>query len=136
VVPVIRRVLERSYNATVGALRNALAGVLQSLSSRTGLLQLLYVIALVVLMGGFVNAVFFPLPDQGQIIYPGAGAQTIPEAVLDAAVILVGGAGIYVTYVSGRQTTRSRMVNLYLAIALLLIALSVIMGLEITIIKG
>ena len=132
---MIRRVLERSYNATVGALRNALGGVLGSLTNRTGILQLLYVIALVALMGGFANAVFFPLPNQGQIVYPGTGSQTIPEAVLDASVILIGGAGIYVTYVSGRQTTRSRMVNLYLGVALLLIALSVFMGLYLTFLK-
>ena len=132
---MIRRVLERSYNATVGALRNALGGAVTSLSTRTGLVQLLYVIALVALMGGFVNAVFFPLPNQGQIVYPGTGSQTIPEAVLDASVILVGGAGIYIAYVSGRQTTRSRMVNLYLGVALLLIALSVFMGLYLTYLK-
>ena len=132
---MIRRVLERSYGATIGTLRNALARLLGSITSRTGLIQLLYVVALVALMGGFVNAVFFPLPNQGQIVYPGAGSQTIPEAVLDASVILVGGAGIYVTFVSGRQTTRSRMVNLYLGIALLLIALSVFMGLYLTFIK-
>ena len=133
---MIRRVLERSYSMTIGALRNALAGVLGSVSSRTGLIQLLYVIALVALMGGFVNAIFFPLPNQGQIIYPGAGSQTIAEAVLDASVILLGGAGIYVTYISGRQTTKSRMVNLYLGIALLLLALSVFMGLYLTVLKG
>lgn len=133
---MIREVLERGYNATVGTLRGALTRALGSLSSRTGIVQLLYVIALVALMGGFVNAVFFPLPNQGQIIYPGAGSQTIPEAVLDASVILIGGAGIYVAYISGRQTTRSRMVNLYLGIALLLIALSVFMGLYLTVLKG
>jgi len=132
---VIREALERSYNATLGALRNALGRALGSLSSRTGVLQLLYIVALVALMGGFVNAVFFPLPNQGQIVYPGSGAQSIPEAVLDSSVILIGGAGIYVTYVSGRQTTRSRMVNLYLGIALLLIAISVFMGLYLTFLK-
>lgn len=116
-------------------MRNALGGAVASLSSRTGLVQLLYVIALVALMGGFVNAVFFPLPNQGQIIYPGTGSQTIPEAVLDTSVILVGGAGIYIAYVSGRQTTRSRMVNLYLGVALLLVALSVFMGLYLTYLK-
>jgi hypothetical protein len=133
---VIRRVLERSYDATLGALRNAVAKALGSISSSMGLLQVLYVVALIALMGGFVNAVFFPLPNQGQMVYPGAGSQTIPEAVLDAFVILIGGAGIYVTYVSGRQTTRSRMVNLYLGIALLLIAISVFMGLYLTVLKG
>jgi hypothetical protein len=121
---------------TIGTLRNALSGVLGGLSSRTGLVQLLYAVALVALMGGFVNAVFFPLPNQGQIVYPGAGSQTVPEAILDASVILLGGAGIYLTFVSGRQTTRSRLVNLYLGIALLLIALSVFMGLYLTVLKG
>ena len=133
---MIRRVLERSYNVTIGTLRNALAGLLGAISSRTGLVQLLYVVALVALMGGFVNAIFFPLPNQGQIIFPGSGSQTIPEAVLDASVILIGGIGIYVTFMSGRQTTRSRMVNLYLGIAVLLIALSVFMGLYLTQLKG
>jgi hypothetical protein len=133
---VIRRVLERGYDATVGVARNALAKVLGWVTSRTGFIQLLYVVALVALMGGFVNAVFFPVPNQGQIVYPGGGSQTIPEAVLDAAVILIGGAGIYATYVSGRQTTRSRLVNLYLGIALLLIAISVFMGLYLTVLKG
>lgn len=121
---------------TIGALRNALGGAVGSLTSRTGLVQILYVVALVALMGGFVNAVFFPLSNQGQIIYPGAGSQTVPEAILDASVVILGGAGIYVTYISGRQTTRARMVNLYLGIALLLIALSVFMGLYLTHLKG
>lgn len=132
---MIRRVLERSYDATVGVARNALAKLLGSITTRTGFLQLLYVVALVALMGGFVNAVFFPVPNQGQIVYPGSGSQTIPEAVLDASVILIGGAGIYATYMSGRQTTRSRLVNLYLGIALLLIALSVFMGLFLSVLK-
>ncbi len=133
---MIRRVLERSYSRTIGTLRSALAGVFSSITNRMGILQLLYVVALVALMGGFVNAVAFPLPNQGQIIYPGSGSQTIPEAVLDVSVILIGGAGIYVAYVSGRQTTRARMVNLYLGIALLLVALSVFMGLYLTVLKG
>ena len=132
---MIREALERSYNATLGAVRNALARAFGSLSNRTGVLQILYIVALVALMGGFVNAVFFPLPNQGQIVYPGSGSQSIPEAVLDSSVILIGGAGIYVTYVSGRQTTRTRMVNLYFGIALLLIAISVFMGLYLTFLK-
>jgi len=136
VIIVIRRVLERGYDATVGVARNALARLLGSIATRTGFLQLLYLIALAALMGGFVNAVFFPVPNQGQIVYPGAGSQTIPEAVLDASVILIGGAGIYATYMSGRQTTRSRMVNLYLGAALLLIVISVFMGLFLTVLKG
>ena len=132
----IRSVLERSYDMTVGAARNLLARALDSLTSRAGIIQVLYVLGLVALMGGFVNAVFFPVPNQGSIVYPGSGAQTIPEAILDASVIMIGAAGIYATYVSGRQTTRSRMVNLYLGIALLLLVISVFMGLYLTALKG
>ena len=133
---MIRKTLEQSYSRTIGAARNVLAKALGSISSRTGVLQVLYVIALVALMGGFVNAIFFPVPNQGAVIYPGSGSQTIAEAVLDSSVILIGGAGIYATFVSGRQTTKSRMVNLYLGIALLLIALAVFMGLYLTGLKG
>ncbi len=133
---MIRRVLETSYNRTVGAVKSAFEKVLDPVLNRTGLVQLLYVLALVALMGGFVNAVFFPVPNQGMIVYPGGGSQTIPEAVLDVCVIMVGGAGIYITYISGRQTTRSRMVNLYLGIALLLIAISIFMGIFLSHLKG
>lgn len=133
---MIRRILELSYNRTVGAVRSALAKALDPLLSRTSLVQILYVLGLVALMGGFVNAVFFPVPNQGLIVYPGGGSQTIPEAVIDVSVILIGGAGIYITYISGRQTTRSRLVNLYLGIALLLIALSVFMGIFLSHLKG
>jgi uncharacterized membrane protein YsdA (DUF1294 family) len=75
------------------------------------------------------------VPNQGLIVYPASGAMTIPEMVIDAVVILFGAAGIYVAYLSGRQTTKSRMVNLYLAIALLLIVVSVFMGIQLSILK-
>ena len=133
---MIRRILRLGYDRTIGALKNSMSGILSSVMRGGSLFQLLYVLAVVGLMAGFINAVFFPVPNQGYIIYPSGGAQTIPEALIDAFVILVGGAGIYLTYVSGRQTTRARTVNLYLGFALLLIAVSVLTGLEITILKA
>jgi hypothetical protein len=133
---LIRRILESGYNKTVGALLVFLSDRLTSLTRGGNLFQLLYVLLVVGLMAGFINAVFFPVPNQGYIVWPGGGAQTIPEALIDAFVIMVGGAGIYMAYVSGRQTTRPRTVNLYLGLALLLIAVSVLAGIEIAIIKG
>jgi len=132
---VIRRVLETVYNGTIGGLRNALLKIVGPATKRTGLVQIVYLLGIVGLMAGFVNAVFFPVPNQGLIVYPGSGAQTIPEALIDSIVVLIGGAGIYITYVSGRQTTRSRMVNLYLSVALLLIAISVFMGIYLSVLK-
>jgi hypothetical protein len=132
---MIREALQTGYNRTVGALRNRLVGLFSSVAGG-GFLQLLYVIIVVALMAGFVNAVFFPIPDQAIIVYPGGGAQTIAEAILDAFVIVVGGAGVYLTYMSGRQTTKSRTVNMYLALALLLILASLLIGINLAIQKG
>lgn len=133
---MIKRILESGYNKTVGVVRNAFAHYGQSFSSRTSWIQLLYTIVIVAFMAGFVSAVFFPVADQGLIVYPAAGAQTIAETILDAVVILFGAGGIYVVYLSGRQTTKPRMVNLYLAIALLLVVVSVFMGIQLSILKG
>ncbi|MDG6901817.1 MAG: hypothetical protein JRM80_07640 [Nitrososphaerota archaeon] len=133
---MIRETLEKWYGRSVVAARVRLERSLGGLASRTALVQALYVIAVVALMAGFIDAFFFPVPNQAQIVQPGPGAQTIPEAVIDAFVIGVGAAGIYAAYVSGRQTTRPRMVSLYLAIALLLIALSIFTGTYLSILKG
>jgi uncharacterized membrane protein YoaK (UPF0700 family) len=133
---MIREALESGYNRTVGALKNALVGLFSSLTRGGGLLQLLYMVIVVALMAGFVNAAVFPIPNQSIIVYPGGGAQTIPEAILDAFVIVAGGGGVYLAYMSGRQTTRSRTVNLYLALALLLILVSLFIGISLAVQKG
>ena len=132
---MIRQLLVRWYGITFGSLRTWFLGVMGNASNRSGLLQMLYVVVIVGLMAGFINAVVFPVPNQGQIIYRGPGAQTIPEAIIDAFIILLGGAGIYITYISGRQTTRARAVNLYLGLALLLIAVSILAGIQVSLIK-
>jgi len=133
---VIKRALESGYSKTVGALRSSLSRYGQPFASRIGWLQLLYSLVVIAFMAGFVSAFFFPVANQSLIVYPASGAQTIAETVLDAVVILFGAGGIYVAYLSGRQTTKPRMVNLYLAIALLLIVVSVFMGIQMTILKG
>ncbi len=133
---MIRRMLETGYNKTFGALKKSLWNLVGSVLSGGGLYQLVYVLVIVGLMAGFINAVFFPVPNQGIIVYPGGGAQTIPEAVIDAFVIMLGGAGIYLAYVSGRQTTRARAVNMYLTLALVMIVVSLLVGIDLAIIKG
>lgn len=132
---MIRKILESGYNRTFGVLKNFIWGFVGSVSSGGGLLQVLYVLIVVGLMAGFINAVFFPTSYQG-VVYPGGGAQTIPEAVIDAFVIMLGGAGIYLTYISGRQTTRARNVNMYLGLALVMIAVSLLVGVDLAILKG
>jgi hypothetical protein len=132
---MIRELLESGYNRTLGWLRKAVWRLVGSVSSRGSVLQVVYVLFVVGLMAGFINAVFFPTSYQG-VVYPGTGAQTISEAVLDAFVILLGGAGVYMTYVSGKQTTRSRAVNMYLGMALIMIAVSLLVGFDLAALKG
>ena len=133
---MIREALEFAYRRTIGALKDAVVGLVSSITRGGGLIQALYVLFLVALMAGFVNAVVFPVATQSLIPYPSGSAMTIPEAVLDAFVIVVGAAGIYLVYLSGRQTTRTRTVNMYLGLALLLLIVSVFTGIDMAILKG
>jgi nucleoside recognition membrane protein YjiH len=135
---MLRQTLESVYKKTIGALKDTLARFASSLTRGGGLLEAVYIVVLVALMAGFVNAIVFPLPgtEQSYIPFPGSTAMTIPEAIVDAFVIVVGGAGVYLVYQSGRQTVRSRTVNLYLGLALLLLVVAVFVGIDMAILKG
>jgi nucleoside recognition membrane protein YjiH len=133
---MLRTFIGLAYKKTIGALKDALLGVVSSLTRGGGLIQAIYIAFLVALMAGFVNAVVFPVSNQSYIPYPLSSAMTIPEAIVDAFVIVIGGAGIYLVYQSGRQTARSRTVNLYLGLALLLLVVSVFTGIDMAILKG
>jgi hypothetical protein len=132
---LIKQHLESVYGKAVGLAKGALGRFGGNFSNRAAWIEMLYVVGIVAFMAGFANAVFFPVPQQSILVYPSTGAETIPEAVLDAVVILIGAAGVYITYISGRQTTRSRMVNMYLGLALLLLILSVYMGIYLSNLK-
>ncbi len=133
---MIREALGSAYKKTVGALKDRLLEFGSSITKRAGLLQLLYVLFVVALAAGFINAVVFPVPNQSYIPYPGGSAETVPEAIIDSFVIIVGGAGIYLAVLSGRQTVRTRTVSLYLGLALLLIIVSLFTGIDLAILKG
>ncbi len=133
---MIRTAIETAYKKTIGAAKDALLDLISSLTRGGGLIEALYVVLLVALMAGFVNAVVFPVTNQSYIPYPLSSAMTIPEAIVDAFVIVVGGAGIYLVYQSGRQTVRSRTVNLYLGLALMMLVVAVFTGIDMAILKG
>lgn len=131
---MIRELVESAYKRTIGALWQSVSPVV----ARWGVAQLLYAAAVIGLMAGFVNAVALPIGGSQAYaaVYQGPGDQTYPETFIDAMVILLGGSGIYLTYISGRQTTKSRMVTMYLGFALLLISLAVITGIYLVNMKG
>ncbi|MDG6983285.1 MAG: hypothetical protein JRN28_01855 [Nitrososphaerota archaeon] len=121
---------------TIGVLGNAVTSAGSSVTKREGWIEAFYVIAMVAFMAGFVGAVVFPVPNQSYIPYPNGTAETIPEAVVDFFVIAVGGAGVYLAYLTGRQSTKPRNVNMYLGLALLLLVVSVFVGIDMAILKG
>ncbi|HZW84629.1 MAG TPA: hypothetical protein VFE91_01840 [Nitrososphaerales archaeon] len=133
---MIRQALESAYRRTIGAVRDGAAGFLGSLTRRGSLVQVLYMLVLVALMAGFVTAIVYPVPNQTYIPYPNGQAETIPEAIVNAFIIFAGGAGIYLVYLSGRQTVRARTVNLYLGLALLLLVVAIFAGIDLAILKG
>jgi predicted ABC-type sugar transport system permease subunit len=133
---MIREKIESAYKKTIGVPKETLVGYTSSLTRGGGLIKAPYLILLVALMAGFINAFVFPVSNQSYIVYPAAGAMTIPEAIIDAFIIMVGGAGVYLVYQSGRQTVRARTVNLYLGLALLLLVVAVFVGIDMAILKG
>ncbi len=133
---MIRQAIQLAYRKSIGALKDWLVGAVSSATRVGGLAQLLYVLLLVGLMAGFVSAITYPVPNETLIPYPSGANETVPEAVVDAIVIIMGGAGIYLTYMSGRQTVRSRAVNFYLALALLLLIVSLFVGFNLAVLKG
>lgn len=133
---MIRRVLQLSYDRTIGAFLSWIWESLTSIARRGDILQLLYVVAIIGLMAGLISAAVNPVSDQGAIIYPNDSGQTYAEVVINSFVVLLGGAGIYLTYMSGRQTTRARAVNMYLGLAILLLVVSLLTGVDVANIKG
>lgn len=133
---MIRRVLQNGYDRTLGSVFHAVSRPGGVFSDKGRLVEAIYMAALVAVMAGFVSAIFFPVADEALAIYPASGSQTIFEGFIDAFVVLLGAGGIYFTYLSGRQTTKPRLVNLYLALAILFIFMSIYLSISISNMKG
>ena len=133
-ISTIRQALELGYSKTAGALHGLIPkGVF---THRMDWLRLLYVAGLVAISAGSMSAAFTPPSILGQLTYPGPGVQTIPETLIYAATTLLGASGIYLAYLSGRYTSKPTSVNVYLALSILLLTVSVFMGMTMVNITG
>lgn len=90
-------------------------------------MEVVYIIGIVLMTSGIVSAIIQPV-NFGYTIFPSTTAQSGTETAVDALAVIIGSAGIYMSYLSGRQTTKPRMVNFFLVLGLLLIAISVYIG--------
>jgi uncharacterized membrane protein YoaK (UPF0700 family) len=132
---LIKQAIESALNRAGGVVRRVLRGGGPLFSNKGRWMQLLYVLAIVAFAAGLVNAAVQPV-DQRYVIFPGRGSQSISETVINSFAILLGAAGFYVSYLSGRQTTKPRLVNFYLILALLLIASAMYLGFYVYTSKG
>jgi len=90
-------------------------------SVRNNWIEIIYLATIVAMSAGIVDALAAPV-DQSYIIYPGQNGQTIAETVINCMALGMGAAGLYVSYLSGRQTVKPRLVGFFLIVGLLLIA--------------
>ena len=133
---MIKKALESSYNRVSGVVRRSFARGLGFLWQAKGRwIQVLYLLGIIAFSAGLVNAAVQPV-DQRYVIFPQKGFQSISETVINAFAILLGASGIYVAYLSGRQTTKPRMANFYLILALMLIATGMYIGIYVYNSKG
>lgn len=133
-VCTIRQALESGYSKTISTIRGIVPK--EVLTPRASWFEVLYVLGLVALSSGIVSAALTPPSAQGLLIYPGPGAQSIPETFLYACTTVLGASGIYLAYLSGRYSTKPRLVNAYLAVSVLLLIVSVLMGMTLVNIGG
>jgi hypothetical protein len=94
---------------------------------RSRWMEVIYVLGIILMTAGLVNAVLQPV-NIGYVIFPSSSDQSATETGVDALALMIGAAGVYLSYLSGRQTTQSRMVNFYLTISILMIGIAVYIG--------
>jgi hypothetical protein len=90
-------------------------------SVRNNWIEFVYIVGIIVMSAGIVSALAAPV-DQSYLIYPAANGQTIAETVLNSMALAMGFAGLYFSYLSGRQTVKPRLVGFFLVVGLILIA--------------
>jgi hypothetical protein len=76
------------------------------------------------MIAGIVNTVIQPV-NPTLVISPFRNTQSILETMINALVLLLGVAGIYLSYLSGKQIVKPRIINFYLILGLLLITISI-----------
>lgn len=91
---------------------------------KNNLIEVLYIIGIVVMSAGAVSALASPV-DQSYIIYPSSNGETVSEMVIYCMAALLGFAGLYLSYLSGRQTVRPRLVPFFLTLGLIMMAVAV-----------
>jgi hypothetical protein len=87
-------------------------------------IEALYILGIVTLSAGIVSALAAPV-NQSYVIFPGTGGETISEMVIYSMAMLLGFGGLYLSYLSGRQTVKPRLVGFFLVLGLIMIGIAI-----------
>jgi len=95
-----------------------------STTLKNNLIEVVYILGIVVMSAGIVSALASPV-NQSYTIYPSQNGETISEMVIYSMAMLLGFGGLYLSYLSGRQTVKPRMVPFFLILGLILIGIAI-----------
>jgi hypothetical protein len=95
-----------------------------SATVKNNLIEVLYIAGIVVMSAGIVSALASPV-NQSYIIYPATNGETISEMAIYSMAMLLGFGGLYISYLSGRQTVKARLVPFFLTLGLIMIGIAI-----------
>ena len=95
-----------------------------STTVKNNFIEVLYIVGIVVLGAGVVSALASPVPES-YMIYPSTTGETVSEMVIYSMAMLLGFGGLYISYLSGRQTVKPRLVPFFLTLGLIMIAIAI-----------
>ncbi|MCS4537617.1 MAG: hypothetical protein HYY67_01995 [Thaumarchaeota archaeon] len=104
----------------------------------SGIIPALYLLVIFLYSGGVVNGLLEgSRANLGGIpVIPNRSAQSTTEVVLNAFVLTMGTAAVYLMYRGGRQTMGRRLGNSYIIGGIVLLLLSFIVGITLLRLKG
>ncbi len=95
-----------------------------STTVKNNLIEVVYILGIVVMSAGIVSALASPV-NQSYTIYPSTNGETISEMVIYSMAMLLGFGGLYLSYLSGRQTVKPRLVPFFLILGLIMIGIAI-----------
>jgi hypothetical protein len=87
-------------------------------------IEVIYIVGIVVMSAGIVSALASPV-NQSYMIYPSTGGETISEMVIYSMAMLLGFGGLYLSYLSGRQTVKPRLVGFFLTLGMIMMGIAI-----------
>ena len=121
---MIRQWLESRASGVERRLSKVVERTGVSTTIKNNLIEVVYILGIVVMSAGIVSALASPV-NQSYTIYPSTNGETVSEMIIYSMAMMLGFGGLYLSYLSGRQTVKPRLVPFFLVLGLILIGVAV-----------